>query len=100
GKTPGGGRSGIRTHGGPKTSTAFEAVPFVRSGILPAGHVSEATCSDGPTLREEACQLYRRLLGPHTVNDRWVVVPPRVRAHAVERLRAARLQVSRAVPEP
>ena len=31
----GGGRSGIRTHGGPKTSTAFEAVPFVRSGILP-----------------------------------------------------------------
>ena len=30
-----GGRSGIRTHGGPKTSTAFEAVPFVRSGILP-----------------------------------------------------------------
>ena len=39
-RTPGSGRSGIRTHGGPKTSTAFEAVPFVRSGILPS---SEAT---------------------------------------------------------
>ena len=31
-----GGRSGIRTHGDPKTSTALEAVPFVRSGILPS----------------------------------------------------------------
>ena len=36
------GRSGIRTHGGPKTSTAFEAVPFVRSGILPADEPSRA----------------------------------------------------------
>lgn len=40
--TRGGGRSGIRTHGGPKTTTAFEAVPFVRSGILPGADGSRA----------------------------------------------------------
>ena len=31
----GGGRYGIRTHGDPEATTAFEAAPFVRSGNLP-----------------------------------------------------------------
>ena len=30
-----GGRYGIRTHGDPEATTAFEAAPFVRSGNLP-----------------------------------------------------------------
>ncbi len=32
---PFGGRYGIRTHGDPEATTAFEAAPFVRSGNLP-----------------------------------------------------------------
>ena len=40
------GRSGIRTHGGPKTSTAFEAVPFVRSGILPGRTLVGGSCDN------------------------------------------------------
>ncbi len=51
-----GGRSGIRTHGDPKTSTAFEAVPFVRSGILPSmeaiGKVGEGD-GDGKVSADE-----------------------------------------------
>src|ERR671910_1052300 len=31
-----GGRYGIRTHGDPEATTAFEAAPFVRSGNLPS----------------------------------------------------------------
>src|SRR6056297_3686069 len=53
-----GGRRGIRTHGSPKTSTAFEAVPFVRSGSLPGarlaanGHPAyeEATLGSDPSV--------------------------------------------------
>jgi hypothetical protein len=42
GPGPGGGSGGIRTHGDPEATTAFEAVPFVRSGTLPSGDVSRA----------------------------------------------------------
>ena len=38
----GGGRYGIRTHGDPEATTAFEAAPFVRSGNLPATRLAVA----------------------------------------------------------
>lgn len=36
------GRYGIRTHGDPEATTAFEAAPFVRSGNLPGTTLPEA----------------------------------------------------------
>ena len=39
-KTRFGGRCGIRTHGDPEATTAFEAAPFVRSGNLPPESLS------------------------------------------------------------
>src|SRR5215207_11073440 len=47
---PGGGRYGIRTHGDPEATTAFEAAPFVRSGNLPASKLPEAPSA--PVSRE------------------------------------------------
>ncbi len=38
---PGGGRYGIRTHGDPEATTAFEAAPFVRSGNLPPERLAD-----------------------------------------------------------
>ena len=38
----GGGRYGIRTHGDPEATTAFEAAPFVRSGNLPPANATKA----------------------------------------------------------
>ena len=40
-----GGRYGIRTHGDPEATTAFEAAPFVRSGNLPQTRL--AVCRPG-----------------------------------------------------
>jgi hypothetical protein len=37
------GRCGIRTHGDPEATTAFEAAPFVRSGNLPGLQATSET---------------------------------------------------------
>ena len=60
----GGGECGIRTHGEPKPTTAFEAAPFVRSGNSPsatlaavrAGRANGQTAADAgsPTQRRSA----------------------------------------------
>ena len=61
-----GGRYGIRTHGDPEATTAFEAAPFVRSGNLPpqrlpalrlrhtGGPTRQYTLDEGPSPRVKA----------------------------------------------
>jgi hypothetical protein len=45
------GRCGIRTHGDPEATTAFEAAPFVRSGNLPGLQATSETCGVRPGRR-------------------------------------------------
>src|ERR671910_1083135 len=52
-----GGRCGIRTHGDPEATTAFEAAPFVRSGNLPSSTLPEA--STAPVSRERQLNDHR-----------------------------------------
>ena len=55
------GRCGIRTHGDPEATTAFEAAPFVRSGNLPGLQTTSETC------------WLRRARGRHTTTVRGLV---------------------------
>jgi dihydrofolate reductase len=54
------GRCGIRTHGDPKTTTAFEAAPFVRSGNLPGGTVANGGGGPNTRRRRISCGGRRR----------------------------------------
>src|SRR5829696_1730229 len=65
------GGSGIRTHGGPKTTTAFEAAPFVRSGIPPEPTL-QGGCQSLPL--EEPGQDVGAGVGPQALGHGQLVV--------------------------
>jgi hypothetical protein len=49
-----GGEGGIRTHGGPKTTTVFETAPIVHSGTSPS--------TQDYTAKKETLQLFQEVL--------------------------------------
>ncbi len=93
-----GGGSGIRTHGGPKTTTAFEAAPFVRSGIPPSDDATgeaRAACP-GRTRARTSAHASARTPG----GDRELVVEAGVDAEVVERATGAGLGIGGAEDDP
>ena len=73
-----GGRYGIRTHGDPEATTAFEAAPFVRSGNLPAtrlaGQRQRADVELLAASGEEVLQQLPALVGPNPADGFIAVV--------------------------
>ena len=101
-----GGRYGIRTHGDPEATTAFEAAPFVRSGNLPparlAVHPRPATTSlvrSAPLVGEEVAEHLGALVGPRAGGDLELVVEPGVGSDVVQRAERTSLHVDRAVDD-
>ena len=78
-----------------RTSTAFEAVPFVRSGILPGREASGRRAAGG----EERPQQVAALVGAHAGGHRRPVVQAAVGADLVEAGDGAGLGVGGAVDE-
>ena len=81
-----GGRCGIRTHGDPEATTAFEAAPFVRSGNLPGVSLSLGAsltinkglyicgCSRWSSFRPKVtCDAHKHLVPTVTDTHTWSV---------------------------
>jgi hypothetical protein len=76
-----GGRYGIRTHGDPEATTAFEAAPFVRSGNLPG-----STLPEGPRRPESRSGTYALCLAGGRAGDEALVKGPSDRRSAAGRI--------------